>query len=548
MSAASVAEPRLQVLARLRDNFEEFASNCLQIRAKDTKLVPLVFNPAQRALHAACEEQLLRKGWVRKIVLKGRRQGISTYVEARFYHKSSLKRGINTFILAHDQAASDALFGMVDRFHKNNPLAPVTGSSNIRELEFSKLDSNYFVGTAGSKATGRGKASTLMHASEVAFWPNASDHFASSIQTVPLMPGTEIILESTANGTSGEFFKRWHDAIAGVGDYEAVFLPWFMQSEYARPDLVTPDFVLSAGDDGSALSEAEYAEMFNLSLEQMAWRRSKIQELGSVVTFDVEYPGSPALAFQSKKEGVYHDAMSVLRARKRKGVEGHGPLIMGVDPAGEGGDRFAIAFRRGLKVEKVIWRDKINAVDAVDWLQVEIDEADPAVVFIDAGGIGAGIISLLRSKGSQYQHDRVKAVNFGAKSQAKTAKPHAPGPKNKRAEMQKRLKEWLELPEGVSLPDLDDLQADLTETRVKPTLTNDLQLESKQEIRARGSKSPDLQDAIGLTFADTFFVSNWKPKVDRSPEFGELSMPRREKPLNMVEQYRPKSQNGWMVG
>jgi hypothetical protein len=49
----------------------------------------------------------------------------------------------------------------------------------------------------------------LLEGSEVAFWPNARDHFAGVVHTVPDLSGTEIILESTANGVGGEFHERW---------------------------------------------------------------------------------------------------------------------------------------------------------------------------------------------------------------------------------------------------------------------------------------------------------------------------------------------------
>src|SRR5262249_27653355 len=162
-----------------------------------------------------------------------------------------------------------------------------------------------------------------------------------------------------------------------------------------------------------------------------------------------------------------------------RSLKAEGPLVMGVDPAGEGGDRFAIAFRRGYVVERVIYRDKIDPTAAVQWLKEEIDANDPAMVFIDGGGMGSPVISFLPARGPRYGHDRVKAVNFGAKSQFKMGRPQAPGPKNRRAEMYSRMRDWLQLEEGVSIPDMDQLQGDLCETRVKPTLTNDLQLEAK---------------------------------------------------------------------
>ncbi|NJL72964.1 MAG: hypothetical protein HC888_16145, partial [Candidatus Competibacteraceae bacterium] len=233
---------------------------------------------------------------------------------------------------------------MVDRYQHNNALRPHTGKSNVKVLEFDRLGSQYIVATAGSKGGGRSKTITLFHGSEVAFWQNAKDHFAASVQTVPDLPGTEIILESTANGPSGEFYERWQKAEACQSDYQAIFVPWYWSDEYARP--VPPDFVLSTEPDDTGVSEAEYVEMFGLTLEQAAWRRAKIDELGGPVLFRQEYPATAAEAFQTSDDSTFIKPASVLRARKRTDIEAAGPLIMGGDPAGAGGDRFAVAFRR----------------------------------------------------------------------------------------------------------------------------------------------------------------------------------------------------------
>jgi len=512
----------LEAFATLREDFPLYARTILRIRDKAGNQKTLVLNEAQLLLHQKLENQKKSKGKVRMIVPKSRQQGVSTYTGARFYHRTTMNRGVNTYILAHEQTASEALFGIVERYQKNNPFAPHVGAANVRELVFDQLDSSYTVATAGSKAGGRGKSMTLFHGSEAAFWPNAADHFAASVQTVPDLPGTEIILESTANGVTGEFYERTQDAIAGIGDYEVCFIPWYLQEEYSRP--APEGFELrDTVEDGELFSELEYAGLFGLSLDQMAWRRAKIHELRSVRLFDQEYPATLELAFQQKAEGAYHNSADIMRARKRR-IEPAGPLVLGVDPAGEGGDRFAIAFRRGYVCEKVVWRDKIDHVAAVEWLKEVIDEAEPAVVFIDAGGIGRAVLSSLRAKGPAYGPPRVRGVNFGAPSQAKLARPKAPGPKNRRAEMQLRLKEWLALEEGVSIPDMDVLQKDLVSIKIKPSLTNDLVLVSKQEMRTAGLRSPDLADALGLTFADTTYIAEYK-NANTKKSFGLVDGP-----------------------
>ena len=62
------------------------------------------------------------------------------------------------------------------------------------------------------------------------------------LQAVPKAPGTEVILESTANGLSGLFCSVCKAAERGDSDYHLIFIPWFWNEEYrqAIPDGWTP--------------------------------------------------------------------------------------------------------------------------------------------------------------------------------------------------------------------------------------------------------------------------------------------------------------------
>lgn len=529
-------------LIKYRTSLPYYASKCLHIQTKENELSKLVMNNAQRIIHTKLEEQLKETGRVRAMILKGRQQGASTYTAARFYRRATLNKGINVYILSHEQKATDNLFDMVDRFHKHNPIAPTTGVANAKELVFDRLDSKYAIATAGAREGGRGRTSHLFHGSEVGFWNNAAAHFASSVQAVPDARGTEIILESTANGASGEFFERWNEAEAGKSDYTPIFIPWFVQDEYSRP--VPTDFELSNDALEGEMSEAEYAEMFELSMEKMAWRRSKIQELRSVSLFNQEYPATPSLAFQSSDGQSYIKGQSILRARKSN-ISGDGPLILGVDPAGEGGDRFAIAFRRGHECEQIIYRDKVQATEACDWLDAVIQEHQPAMVNIDAGGLGGPIITFLRARRPEYQN-LVNAVNFGSRSQHKNAYPRKPGPKLRRDEMWQRMKEWLDSEEGAKLPDIDVLQTDLVGPKRKPSHNNDFSLESKDSMRARKVRSPDLADALALTFANLKHIPNWVDKKPSTVYASNIDRPRSPN-IDLDGHYGTGGGSGWMA-
>src|SRR5262249_42123757 len=207
----------------------------------------------------------------------------------------------------------------------------------------------------------------LFHGSEVAFWPHAETHAAGILQAIPDEPGTESILESTANGIGNLFHQMWHEAETGDSDYIAIFVPWFWQEEYRKA--VSNDF--SPSDE-----EAEYAALYGLDNEQTAWRRAKIAELRDPILFKQEYPATAAEAFQLSGHDSYIPPALVAQARKAD-CEGIGPLVIGADPARFGNDRFSLAWRRGRKVEKVESRTKLDTVQGANWCKQAIDAEQP---------------------------------------------------------------------------------------------------------------------------------------------------------------------------
>lgn len=501
----SLNERERAIRQRLKNDFQHYAERCLRIRTKTGVVVPFRLNRVQAYIHGRLEAQRQNTGKVRALILKGRQQGCSTYVGGRFYHRTTHAKGMRTFILTHEDAATQNLFEMVNRFHDHCPalVKPQTGAANAKELNFSGLDSGYKIGTAGTKGVGRSSTLQLFHGSEVAFWPHADTHSAGVLQAVPDEPGTEIILESTANGLNNLFHRMWRDAENETGDYTAIFVPWFWQAEYTRP--TGPDFVMDE-------EEAEYAAAHELTPEQIAWRRNKVDELKDPILFKQEYPATAAEAFQMSGHDSFIKPEDVVRARKAT-CEGIGPLVIGADPARFGDDRFSVAWRRGRKVEKTEHKSKIDTVAGANWLKQIIDADKPAKMFVDVGGLGAGVVDILHSWGAPYI-DVVVPINFGGEPQEPVEfLPNGekrPGPKNRRAEMWKRSNDWLKEPGGADLPDLDSLQADACGPSYGYDLNQRLLLESKEHMRARGVPSPDDWDAVVLTFAEPVYERRQK--------------------------------------
>ena len=474
---------------RLRDDFPFYARNCLRIRAKTGKINAFELNKAQQYIHHCLEEQREKTGRVRAIVLKGRQQGVSTYVEGRYYWKVTHRSGVRAFILTHEADSTSALFEMAERYHELAPgfVKPATGASNAKELLFKKLDSGYKVGTAGNKSVGRGTTIQYFHGSEVAYWPNAAEHAKGILQAVPDENDTEVILESTANGVGNYFYQQWQQAEAGESPFQAIFVPWFWQPEYRKFGLG-----IKRTDE-----ENKMVELFGLDDEQLAFRRSKIAELSAdggdgLFAFKQEYPMTAQEAFQVSGGDSLIRPELVVQARQNK-VLAFGPLIVGVDPARFGDDRTAIIRRKGRSAYDLMTYEKTSTMEVAGLVHSIIRNEKPAQVAIDVGGLGAGVVDRLIELGHE---DVVEPINFGGTS----LDPQRF--KNRRAEMWWNLRDWLDGDMPVMIPDKDELHTDLCAPFYKYDSHARRQLESKDDIKKRGLRSTDCADALALTFAE----------------------------------------------
>ena len=354
-------------------------------------------------------------------------------------------------------------------------------------------NSGYLVSVATLEGSGRSSTAQLLHASEAAFWASLQEQLAALMQTIPDMDGTEIIIETTGNQFGDEFHQLWRRAEAGDSEFVPIFLPWSIDPTYRSklPD----DFTMST-------EEQSLATLHNLDAEQMCWRRNKISQLGSLDYFKREYPLTPDEAFMASQFDTFITADLVMQARKETEIEPYGPLLIGVDPAGQGDDATAIAWRRGHCIEKIEKRHRLTTMEIAGLVAKLIREEKPAKVYIDVGGLGIGVYERLMEQG--HDSSVISAVNFGGKPIEpppldETGKPGG-GPANRRAELWQNMKNALQ--GRFNIPDDDALHSDLTSCGYKYDSSGRLLLESKQDMRKRGMPSPDSADAMALTFSE----------------------------------------------
>jgi hypothetical protein len=180
------------------------------------------------------------------------------------------------------------------------------------------------------------------------------------------------------------------------------------------------------------------------------------------------------------------------------------PMILGVDIARFGDDQSVIRGRKGRDgrvIRPIKWRG-MDTVFSAGKVAEAIMLYKPEAVFIDGGGVGGGVVDILKARGF-----RVVEINFGAvpRQVLKYA--------NKRAEMWGDMRDWLET--GVI-----DADSQLSDDMQAPEYGFDkdgrLQLERKADMKKRGLASPDDGDALALTFAEPVQRIDMRTSTHRS--------------------------------
>jgi hypothetical protein len=192
----------------------------------------------------------------------------------------------------------------------------------------------------------------------------------------------------------------------------------------------------------------------------------------------------------------------IVQAARVRNVEANftDPIVLGVDVARFGDDQSVIVPRRGRDAKSRKWR-RFRNVDTMT-LASEVARAareeDADAIFIDGGGLGAGVVDRVRQldlpRGCQ-----VYEINFGGKPDGgwPTAADEVKV-RNKATEMAAQTRTWLK---GGAIPDEQEIEDDLCGREYGYDSEGAIVLERKDDMKKRGLSSPDNGDGLNLTFA-----------------------------------------------
>ena len=372
----------------------QVSATYLRVRDRNGLERRLVANRAQREFE--------RRRGRNNIVLKARQMGMTTWIAGRFFLKTIMTQGVVTVQVAQTREAAEGIFRMVRRFWECLPEHLRTGPlrlsrSNVGQMVFAKLDSEFRVLSAADENAGRGLTIQNLHCSEVSRWPGDAGATLAGLRAA-LAPGGEMVIESTPNGAYGCFYEEWSRAEeSGMVRH---FLPWWWEKAYVAEE------VCDLKDDERALMDRH-----GLTAAQIGFRRG----------LEARYRGLRAQEFAEDAESCFRATgeccfeveaieerlgrVGEARERRRGGalliwlppVPGKEYLVA-VDTAGGGaGGDFAavqvIEMQTGLQCAEL--RERVGALELARVSAALAREYGGAVIAVERNNHGAGVLAYL---------------------------------------------------------------------------------------------------------------------------------------------------------
>ena len=247
--------------------------------------------------------------------------------------------------------------------------------------------------------------------------------------------------------------------------------PGWVKLTFVDQELPNHEFIPAGIIDNPHLGD-EYEKTIRENLPA-EWVQKYVEgDWSSITAFDAVFP---------------YD--KILSAVKNIKVEDEFPVEFGVDVATFGDDLTVVAMRKGFNCTIILQKSKQDTMETVKQVAALADFHHPHLIKVDAIGVGQGVF------------DRLDEMGYPVEGIVGGGKPHSSRFLNRRAEVHWELRKLLE--EGkVRLPNNVELLNEMSSIKCVIKEGN-IQIESKDRMRKRGVKSPNLSDAVVYAFANS---------------------------------------------
>jgi len=345
---------RVSTVDELLDDFNLFCLEAIQIKYRPGMANhceyggygPFILTSAQRKIVSIAIDLFFNKHVpVRIQILKSRQLGVTTLFLVFWIWICYQVEGYTAMFMIdkgpHLEEKRQQLITWIETAAERFPALPTLKRRSSKVLELTNK-SRIVLESAESPNPGTSEMLQALHQSERPKWPvgRSTQVKASILPAIPVTRHTIVIDESTAEGFD-DFQTDWNRIHEGQDEFSDVrvvpiFLPWYISEEYRKTPpkkafhkgkfkWLNDDLEVceTDGEGNITLTEEEFASKFNLSYDQVYWRRMKIKAPaptgfgGDNVMFDQEYPTTPDHAWASIGIRYYpHSILNRIKAEE----------------------------------------------------------------------------------------------------------------------------------------------------------------------------------------------------------------------------------------
>jgi hypothetical protein len=298
---------------RYDHDFEYWAYTTVKIKPKEGgDLIKFKLNRPQLRLLKDVEDRRSINKPIRVVLVKARQYGGSTFYQVymawiQLRHKTNW----NSLIAAHINQAASNIRNMYSTLVNNYSLAeysltPFEGTTNIKQI--AGRSNKITIGSMQNPESIRSDAVAMTHLSEVGLWKKTEgkepeDLVQSVLGTIPNLPLSMVVLESTAKGVDNYFHRTYLEAVRGNSGFSPMFVGWqeiaMYQTEFEDHNEKLEFIASLTSDDIARWSKGA-------TLEGLKWYRGKLAEMnGNKWRMSSEFPSDAAEAFQSTGARVF---------------------------------------------------------------------------------------------------------------------------------------------------------------------------------------------------------------------------------------------------
>ncbi len=282
-----------------------------RIRSEKRGLIQFKFNEIQVKLFKYLKVRNFRK--LRPMILKARKEGVTTFFALFYLDDTMFTPNTTSVLIAHTQKDVIKLFKIVKLAYRNCPdvielgdgrkwRKPKADYDNVNELTFGSINSTIYIALAG-----RGGTVNNLHISEASKIPEnvVDERMAAIMESVPNIDfGSNISIETTANGMGGWFHDMWTLAEVGDSEFDPLFFSWLQkESNRLTPPKNWKPSELTKGKRNKAKKH------FGVTLrrDQLFWWEQRKKRMRHLM--DQEHPTTPGDAFLSSAIQIFDGEM-----------------------------------------------------------------------------------------------------------------------------------------------------------------------------------------------------------------------------------------------